>query len=147
MVTFESAGTADARLCHALDYHAIRRCGCHGPLLGLPQHCGPRQPLPVWLLQYPDTPFRPRVQATRAAALRRRAVADAVLLGAGMGIFTVAIWVFGGTIMGVLFPGEYYRSSTGLLTVLALSSAAGALGGPAVVALSVVERGGRKTAI
>ena len=83
----------------------------------------------------------------RAAALRRRAVADAVLLGAGMGIFTVAIWVFGGTIMGVLFPGEYYRSSTGLLTVLALSSAAGALGGPAVVALSVVERGGRKTAI
>jgi O-antigen/teichoic acid export membrane protein len=76
-----------------------------------------------------------------AAALRRRAVADVVLLGAGMGLFTLAIWVFGSTIMNVLFPGEDYRGATGLLTVLALSCAAGALGGPAVVALSVAERG------
>ena len=69
-------------------------------------------------------------------SVRRQALLAASLLAGIMGVFTLAIFVFGGAVMQLLFQGEHYSGHGELLTVLALASLAGAVGVPASLALS-----------
>ena len=71
----------------------------------------------------------------------RHLVTDTLLLGIVMGLFTLAIVFAGDSIMRLLYPGDEYLASSGILSVLALSSLAATLGAPATVVLSCWERG------
>jgi O-antigen/teichoic acid export membrane protein len=76
-----------------------------------------------------------------AGALRRHAALGSLFLGLVIGAFVLALWMFGSTIMGIMFPGGAYQEGLGILTVLAIATWAGALGGPAGVALMAAEKG------
>lgn len=71
------------------------------------------------------------------SALRRQAARDALLLGALMGAFCVALAMFGETVMTALFPGT--RGYGTVLTLLGLAAAAAAVGVPASIALASAE--------
>ena len=75
------------------------------------------------------------------AGLRRAAFRDSLLIGVIMGGFALVLMASGSLIMRMLFPGEGFEGGTGVLSILALSSAVSALGAPATIALSVAERG------
>lgn len=74
-------------------------------------------------------------------ALRRHALWASLLISLVLTAFTLAILIFGNTLMQVMLPGESFREGTGVLVVLALANLAGALGGAASVALTVAEKG------
>jgi O-antigen/teichoic acid export membrane protein len=79
--------------------------------------------------------------------LRRQAAVDTLILAVVMGAFTAFVASFGAVLMTYLFPGEAYSGGTGILTILSLSAAVGALGGPATVALATLERGRAQAAV
>lgn len=75
------------------------------------------------------------------AGLRRAAFRDSLLIGAIMGGFAIVLMTGGSLLMRLLFPGEGFEGGTGVLSILAISSAVSALGAPATIALSAAERG------
>jgi O-antigen/teichoic acid export membrane protein len=75
------------------------------------------------------------------AALCRQAALGALFLAIVIGGFAVFVTVFGAWLLGQMFPAEDYREASGVLSLLAFAAFAGALGGPASVALMAAERG------
>ena len=73
------------------------------------------------------------------AGLRRQAALDALLLAALMSVFCVFVLLAGENVMGVVYPGAEYRGHGQILTVLALSALAGAIGAPASIALASAQ--------
>lgn len=74
-------------------------------------------------------------------ALRRQAAVSTLFLALVIGGFAVLIAFFGEWLLGLMFAAEDYRHASGVLTVLAFATFAGALGGPANVALTAAEQG------
>ena len=70
------------------------------------------------------------------AGLRRQALFDSLLLFALMSAFCVFVALAGENVMGFVYPGAEYQGHRQLLTVLALSALAGAIGAPASIALA-----------
>ena len=73
------------------------------------------------------------------AGLRRQAVLDSLLLAALMGAFSLLVVLAGEDVMGFVYPGAEYQGHSQVLTVLALSALAGAIGAPASIALASAE--------
>jgi O-antigen/teichoic acid export membrane protein len=74
-------------------------------------------------------------------ALRRQAMLATLLIAIVMTVFTWIILTFGTTIVQIVLPGDSFRDGAKVLAVLALANFAGAVGGPAGVALMVAEKG------
>ncbi len=77
-----------------------------------------------------------------AAALKRQVMRDASLLAMLMIPFCLVIFLAGDTIMALVFKGADYAGHGHMLTVLALSALASAVGAPASIALASAERSG-----
>ena len=73
-------------------------------------------------------------------ALWQEAVRNSALVAAVMTPFSLAILIAGERVMHVLYHGTEYAGHSHTLTVLALATFAGAVGGPASVALATIER-------
>lgn len=73
------------------------------------------------------------------AGLRRQAMLDSLLLAALMSAFCVFVALAGENVMGFVYPGSEYQGHGQILTVLALSALAGAIGAPASIALASAE--------
>ena len=73
--------------------------------------------------------------------LKREALKDAAAIGAIMGAFTVLLLLAGEMLMVLLFARQNYGEHAVLLGILALAAAIAAMGAPATIALSAVERG------
>ncbi len=76
------------------------------------------------------------------AALKRQVMRDAALLAMLMIPFCATIYLAGDTIMALVFKGAEYAGHGNILTVLALSALASAVGAPASIALASAERSG-----
>ena len=74
-------------------------------------------------------------------ALRRKALDDAALLGATMGLFVLGIFLFGRHAVAVLYPSISHESIGHVITILAMVAALAAIGAPAANALASAERG------
>ena len=74
-------------------------------------------------------------------ALRQKAMHSTLRLSVVMGVFCLALALFGGWLMSLLFPPEY-RNHGEIIVILALAAWAGALGAPASIALAAAERAG-----
>lgn len=76
-----------------------------------------------------------------ADALRRQVNLSTILLALVMAAFACFVWLNGSMLLGAMFPGDVYREGLGILSILALSTLVGAVGGPPSVALMVAEKG------
>ena len=76
-----------------------------------------------------------------ADALRRQVKLSAMLLATVMAAFSCFVLLNGSMMLGVMFPGEVYREGLDVLSVLALATLVGAIGGPPGVALMVTKKG------
>jgi O-antigen/teichoic acid export membrane protein len=74
------------------------------------------------------------------AALRQRAISDALVLGGIMAVFCLAVFVFGADIMRLLYRNEVYAENSNVLGLLALAALATAVGIPASLALAATGR-------
>lgn len=74
------------------------------------------------------------------AGLRKRAAADALLLGAALGAFFVLVLLAGEEAMRLLYPGEAFEGHGLTLAVLALGTLVAAIGIPATNGLASMER-------
>jgi O-antigen/teichoic acid export membrane protein len=72
--------------------------------------------------------------------LRRQAIRDLILLGALMALFCAAVLLMGEDIMRILYRGEQYEGQGRTISVLAAASLAFAMGIPASIALTSMER-------
>lgn len=72
--------------------------------------------------------------------LRRQALRDLILLGALMALFYGAVLLAGDDIMRLLYRGEQYEGQGRIVSVLAAASLAFAMGIPASIALTSMER-------
>jgi O-antigen/teichoic acid export membrane protein len=73
-------------------------------------------------------------------ALRREAIRSSVLIGALLAVFSLTIFVIGGKMLHLLYPGTDVGGIGNTLTALALSMMAGSMGWPVSMALATVER-------
>ncbi len=73
--------------------------------------------------------------------LRRAAFRGARVIGAVMGAFALLLGLGGGLLMSYLYPGLDFTGGSQVLILLASSAAVAALGAPATIALSALERG------
>ena len=72
--------------------------------------------------------------------LRRQAIRDLILLGALMALFCAAVLLVGEDIMRTLYRGEQYEGQGRTVSVLAAASLVFAMGIPASIALTSMER-------
>lgn len=72
--------------------------------------------------------------------LWREAIRNALLIGALMGAFSLAVLIAGEKVMHLLFHGAEFDGLGHTLTVVALGTSLGALGTPASCALATMER-------
>jgi len=72
--------------------------------------------------------------------LRRQAIRDLILLGASMALFCAVVLLVGEDIMRLLYRGGQYEGQGRTVSVLAAASLAFAMGIPATIALTSMER-------
>lgn len=74
------------------------------------------------------------------AALRKRVISDALVLGGILSAFCLIIFVFGADVMRLLYRDEVYAGHSDVLGLLALAALVAALGIPASLALAATGR-------
>jgi O-antigen/teichoic acid export membrane protein len=74
------------------------------------------------------------------AALRRRAISDALFLSGIMAAFWLVVFAFGSDIMRLLYRDEIYAANSNVLVLLALAALAATVGVPASLALAATGR-------
>lgn len=74
-------------------------------------------------------------------ALRRAAFRGALVIGAIMGAFALILGAGGGLLVPLLYPDLDFTGEGRVLFLLAIAAAIAALGAPATIALSALERG------
>lgn len=74
------------------------------------------------------------------AALRRRVISDALVMGGIMAAFCLGIFAFGADIMRLLYRDEVYAGNNDVLRLLALAALAATVGIPALLALAATGR-------
>ena len=74
------------------------------------------------------------------AALRKRVILDAVVLGVLLSAFCLVVFVFGADIMRLLYRDEVYAGHSQVLGLLALAALVAAVGIPASLALAAAGR-------
>jgi O-antigen/teichoic acid export membrane protein len=87
------------------------------------------------------TPRSVRILRTEGPlGLRRQVVRDALGLGAVMTSFCLLVALFGEEVMHALYPGPEYAGHGDIVAMLAVAATIAAVGAPAAIALTTVER-------